>query len=211
MINNFKNVLVLAPHTDDGELGAGGTISKFIDNGIKVTYVAFSTAEQSVPAHLPKNILSAEVKLATSVLGIASDDLYIFDYEVRKLNYFRQNILEDLISLRKSNNFDLILTPSLFDIHQDHLCVSQEAIRAFKNVTILGYELVWNNIQSESSCISVIQKKDLDKKINSLKQYSSQGFRQYLSPDFITSLATVRGTQVGVNYAEAFEVIRLII
>lgn len=211
MINNFKNVLVLAPHTDDGELGAGGTISKFIDNGIKVTYVAFSTAEQSVPAHLPKNILSTEVKLATSVLGIASDDLYIFDYEVRKLNYFRQNILEDLISLRKSNNFDLILTPSLFDIHQDHLCVSQEAIRAFKNVTILGYELVWNNIQSESSCISVIQKKDLDKKINSLKQYSSQGFRQYLSPDFITSLATVRGTQVGVKYAEAFEVIRLII
>ena len=28
MISNFKNVLVLAPHTDDGELGAGGTIAK---------------------------------------------------------------------------------------------------------------------------------------------------------------------------------------
>ncbi len=47
MISNFKNVLVLAPHTDDGELGAGATIAKLIESGAKVTYVAFSTAAAS--------------------------------------------------------------------------------------------------------------------------------------------------------------------
>ena len=41
---NANNILVLAPHTDDGELGLGGTISKFISEGRKVTYVAFATA-----------------------------------------------------------------------------------------------------------------------------------------------------------------------
>ena len=41
---DFDNVLVLAPHTDDGELGAGGFIAKLIEKGAKVTYVAFSTA-----------------------------------------------------------------------------------------------------------------------------------------------------------------------
>jgi LmbE family N-acetylglucosaminyl deacetylase len=211
MINLFKNVLVLAPHTDDGELGAGGTISKLIENGAKVTYIAFSTAEQSVPSHLPRNILTTEVKLATSILGIASKNLHILNYEVRRLNYFRQDILENLIDIRKNSEFDLVLTPSSFDIHQDHISVTQEALRAFKNITILGYELVWNNFHSSSTCISVLEKKHLDKKIDSLQQYSSQGFRNYLSPEFITSLARVRGTQIGVDYAEAFEVIRLII
>jgi LmbE family N-acetylglucosaminyl deacetylase len=57
MLKNFKNVLVLAPHTDDGELGAGGTIAKLIENGANVYYAAFSTAEASVPDGMPKDIL----------------------------------------------------------------------------------------------------------------------------------------------------------
>ena len=62
MITNCKNILVLAPHTDDGELGLGGTISRLIEDGKKVTYVAFSTAQQSVPEGFPKDILKTEVK-----------------------------------------------------------------------------------------------------------------------------------------------------
>ena len=46
MFNNIKKVLVLAPHTDDGELGCGGAISNFLDSGKKVFYVAFSSAEK---------------------------------------------------------------------------------------------------------------------------------------------------------------------
>lgn len=41
MLSAFKNVLVLAPHTDDGELGAGSTINRLIEEGSKVTYAAF--------------------------------------------------------------------------------------------------------------------------------------------------------------------------
>ena len=44
MLSNFKNILVLAPHTDDGEFGCGGTIAKLIDQGKNVFYAAFSTA-----------------------------------------------------------------------------------------------------------------------------------------------------------------------
>ena len=80
MITSFKNVLVLAPHTDDGELGAGGTIAKLIESGSKVTYAAFSTAAESVPEGLPKDILKTEVASATKALGISSDNLVIFDY-----------------------------------------------------------------------------------------------------------------------------------
>jgi LmbE family N-acetylglucosaminyl deacetylase len=208
MLSSFKNVLVLAPHTDDGELGAGGTIARLIEEGVKVTYAAFSTAEESVPAGFPKDILKTEVKNATKRLGIAPENLLIFNYQVRKLSYVRQEILEELIALKKSSHFDMILIPSLHDIHQDHTTIAQEGLRAFKTNTILGYELIWNNVTFNTQCFVHLQDRHVEKKISALSEYKSQGFRDYLSPEFINSLARARGVQVGVKYAEAFEVVR---
>jgi LmbE family N-acetylglucosaminyl deacetylase len=207
----ISNLLVLAPHTDDGELGAGGSIAKFIEEGAKVTYVAFSTAEQSVPEGLPKNILTTEVKAATKKLGIASENLIIFNYELRKLNYVRQEILEELIRIRKNDKYDLILIPSLNDVHQDHATVAQEGLRAFKNYNILGYELIWNNLTFNTQCFIKLDKSHIHRKIESLKEYKSQSFRDYMSEDFLFSLAKTRGVQIGTKYAEAFELVRLIL
>lgn len=209
MITSFKNVLVLAPHTDDGELGAGGTIAKLIECGSKVTYVAFSTAAESVPDGLPNDILKTEVSNATKVLGIPVDNLVVLNYKVRRLNYHRQEILEDLIRLRESDEFDLVLTPSLQDIHQDHSTVAKESLRAFKQVTVLGYELIWNNLSFDTKCFVSLEKKHLDRKCSALQQYESQRHRSYLSRDFIFSLAYTRGVQSGCQHAECFEVIRL--
>lgn len=209
--NSFKNALVLAPHTDDGELGAGGTIAKLIEQGVKVTYAAFSTAEESVPAGLPKDILKKEVKAATEKLGIDPENLIIFNYQVRKLNYVRQEILEELIRIRKENAYDLVFIPSLNDIHQDHTTIANEGVRAFKNTTILGYELIWNNLTFNTQCFSHLSEAHIICKIEALKKYASQGFRDYLSEDFIRSLAKARGVQIGTMYAEAFEVVRLIL
>ena len=209
MIGNCKNVLVLAPHTDDGELGLGGTINKLITEGKRVTYVAFSTAEESVPPGFPKYILKTEVRNATAKLGIKSENLIIYSYQVRKLNYVRQEILEELIKIRKREKYDLVFIPSLHDIHQDHTTIAQEGVRAFKNTTILGYELIWNNLSFDTQCFVRLQEDDIKAKIMALKEYHSQGKRDYLSDEFIYSLAKTRGVQVGSEYAEAFEVIRL--
>ena len=209
MFNNFKNILVLAPHTDDGELGCGGFISKSINLGSCVTYVAFSTAIESVPEGFPKDVLTKELKEATKRLGIKKENLIIFNYQVRNLNFKRQHILEDLIKIRNQNSYDLVLIPNLNDIHQDHSTVSLEGLRAFKNTTILGYELIWNNIKSVSNCFVKLSTEDLDKKIYALDAYKSQKFRDYTSPEFIRSLGKIRGTQIGTEYAESFEVIRL--
>lgn len=210
---NFKNkkVLILAPHTDDGELGAGGSIVKMIEEKAEVYYIAFSTAEQSVPDGYPKDILKTEVKLATKELGIDSEKLIIFNYEVRKLNYVRQEILEQLIKLKNEIKPDIVFLPSLHDIHQDHSTISLEGIRAFKQSTLLGYELIWNNLKFETQAFIRLEESHIERKINSLKKYSSQGNRDYLSADFIRSLAKARGVQIGAEYAEAFEVIRLVI
>jgi LmbE family N-acetylglucosaminyl deacetylase len=209
--NNYQNILVLAPHTDDGEFGCGASITRFIEQGKNIFYVAFSTAEQSVPVGMPKNILESEVKEATRVLGIPPSNLIIFKYEVRKLNYIRQEILEELIKIRSQINPDIVFVPSLNDIHQDHSTISIEGMRAFKTVSILGYEIPWNNIIFKTQSFIKVEEKHLQKKIRALKSYKSQSHRPYATEDFIRSLAVTRGTQINTKFAEAFEVIRWII
>jgi len=208
MLNNFKTVYVLAPHIDDGELGAGGTISKLIEAGADVYYFAFSTAETSVPKGFPKDILKTEVISATAKLGIKQENVIIYNYEVRKLNYARQEILENLMKHKKILKPDLVLMPSLNDIHQDHSTIAQEGLRAFKNCTILGYELIWNNLSFDTTSFVKLEKKHIQAKSDSLKEYKSQRERDYMSEDFIFSLARTRGVQIGSRYAESFGVIR---
>lgn len=208
LLMNAKRILVLAPHTDDGELGCGGTISRWIEEGAEVHYAAFSTAEQSVPAGFPKDILKREVKAATRSLGIKPDHLFVYNYEVRKLNFVRQDILEDMMVLKRNYDYDLILLPSPKDIHQDHTTVCQEGVRAFKTKSILGYELIWNNLSFNTTCFVPLEKHHVANKVKALTAYKSQGKRDYMSRSFIQSLARARGVQIGHEYAEAFEVVR---
>ncbi len=211
MHTQFKNVLVLSPHTDDAELGAGGFINKLIQSGANVIYAAFSTAEESLAEGLPKDTLVTEVKAATQRLGIKSENLFLYKYRVRQLNYHRQEILEDLIQLRNKCTYDLILMPSQNDIHQDHQTIASEGLRAFKKTTILGYELMWNNLSFNTTSFVVLNQQDIEKKVAALSCYESQSNRDYMSNDFIFSLAKTRGVQIGTQYAEAFEVVRLVI
>ena len=213
MISNLKGkkVLVLAPHTDDGEFGCGGTINKIIKGGADVYYAAFSACQQSVKSEFPSDILITEVKAATKVLGVLPEKLILFDFDVRTFNYRRQEILDHILQLKRDINPDVVFIPSIKDIHQDHSTIANEAVRAFKFSTILSYELPWNNFNFYTTCFFHLSELEISSKINALKEYKSQAHRTYANEEFIRSLARTRGVQCGVNYAEVFEVIRLII
>ena len=206
----FNNVLVLAPHTDDGELGCGGLIARLVEEEARVQSVAFSTAAQSVPEGWPPDVLKTEVREATRRLGLAASDLHIYDYEVRKLNYVRQEILEELIRLRATDTFDLVLAPALQDVHQDHRTVAEEAVRAFKGTTIWGYELIWNNLSFNTQAFVELGARHVKAKAEALAAYESQRHRPYMDKEFTQAQARVRGVQIGVDWAECFEVVRLV-
>jgi len=207
----FENALVLAPHTDDGELGCGGTIARLIDAGAAVYYVAYSICEESVPDHLPADILATEVQQATRTLGITAEQLTVHRYPVRKFPEYRQAILEQMVELRRHIDPQLVMLPSTDDVHQDHQVIQQEGMRAFKQTTILGYELPWNNLRFAATAHVALQSTHLQRKIAALQAYDSQRQRTYTTERYITSLAAVRGQQIGQAWAEAFEVIRWVI
>ncbi|MCU0652666.1 MAG: PIG-L family deacetylase [Candidatus Pacebacteria bacterium] len=210
-MDSFDKILIICPHTDDGELGCGGAIAKFIREGKEVFYAAFSSADESVPPGFPRDILKTEVREATRILGLKPENLILFNYPVRNFPGHRQQILDDLIGLKRKIDPGIVMLPSVFDVHQDHQVMYQEGLRAFKGtqVSILGYELPWNNLTFETESFVVLGKSDLDKKIAALACYKSQGNRFYMSPDFISSLAKVRGGQSGdAEYAETFQVVK---
>ena len=206
----FARILILAPHTDDGEFGCGGSIAKFVETGTEIYYAAFSLAEESVPPPNPKNILEIEVKAATKVLEIKPDHLLLYRYQVRHFATHRQSILEDLVKLNLEIKPDLVFMPSLHDLHQDHSTISMEGLRAFKKTSILAYEMPWNNLNFSTQSFIKLSEKHIDKKIKALECYKSQSSKDYASEQFIRSLALTRGTQIGVKYAESFEVLRWI-
>jgi N-acetylglucosamine malate deacetylase 1 len=207
-LNGFSRILVLAPHTDDGEIGAGATINRLMQLGADCRYIAFSACEESVPKEFPRDILRKEVLNATSQIGIASEKVKTLDYRVRRFNERRQDILEEMIAVRKEFAPDLVMMPSLNDVHQDHGVIAQEGQRAFKNTTLFCYELPWNSFGYNPNCYVALTEESLAAKVSAITQYKSQGFRHYTSEQAVRATAIYPGLSTNSKLAEAFEVIR---
>ena len=82
MIEGWKRALVLAPHTDDGEFGCGGTMARLVEAGCDVRYVAFSIATRSLPDGFAPDTLAREVREATAELGVPDGNLTVHDFDV---------------------------------------------------------------------------------------------------------------------------------
>jgi LmbE family N-acetylglucosaminyl deacetylase len=205
-------VLFISPHTDDAELGAGGTIARFIEEGKEVYYLVFSSCEASIDAEFPPNTLVNECTNSCRALHIQPNRIKLLDYEVRTFPLFRQQILDDLIKVKNEVKPDLVFVPSSSDTHQDHRTIYWEALRAFKKETsIWGYEHPWNNLTFTTDIFIRLEAKHFQKKLEALKQYKSQNGRSYFDEDYLRSLALTRGVQIDWEYAEAFELIRLLV
>ena len=192
------NVLVLAPHADDAEIGCGGTIARLADEGHGIACLIFTERKDGN--------FKSEINKARDVLGIG--ECLIFPNTVRRLEEKRQEVLDKMILARKRLSPDLILMPSLTDIHQDHAVVAREGMRAFKECSILGWEAPRNEFESRYNFYFPLALKHIERKVDAIRNYKSQLPRIQMEQDFIVSLAKIRGAQIGVEYAEAFTAYR---
>jgi LmbE family N-acetylglucosaminyl deacetylase len=211
MLNKKSNILVLCPHPDD-EIGCGGLIAKLSELGHSVYYSNFSNCAESTRAlgYEPDQLLH-EMRLSCAQLGIDENKIISYDFPVRKFPQYRQEILEEMVVLKNKIQPKLVLAPCSFDLHQDHMTIANEAMRAFKHSTILGYEFVWNSLKTELNFFVQLDEHHLDSKLNSWECYKSQQARPYHGPEIFRALAQVRGLMANVKFAEAFEARRVII
>ena len=206
----FKNkkILFLSPHPDDIEFYCGGTLSKIIDSGNEVMNIAFSDCAQSIPDGFPSDILKMEFMQAMKTAGV--NNYKLKECPVRRFNEHRQDILEYMISVNKEFNPNIVFLPSVNDIHQDHEVIRKEALRAFKNKCLISYEVPLNSFDHSFNLVIELSQNNIDKKLEIIKCYKSQVFRNYSNPEFIISSAVTAGAYVQKQYAETFKIIKWI-
>jgi N-acetylglucosamine malate deacetylase 1 len=189
------NILALSPHTDDIEFACGASLNRWFSEGATIHGVSFSCGSAN----------KEEFYCSSKLLGI---NAVLLDFPVRNFKEHRQDILDELIILEKRINPDLVLIPSSTDTHQDHQVLREEGFRAFKRHSLLGYEMPQNNLSFITNLFVKISGENLRIKMNALKCYKSQANRPYITKEFISGLARVRGMQAGCEFAEAYEVMR---
>src|SRR5579859_2795035 len=211
IFDGTSRVLVLSAHTDDAELACGGTIARLLANGAEVSVAAFSTAEESLPTGSPPDRLRGEYLRAMAMLGVEPERTFVYGYPVRRLSHHRQELLEELVKLKRELQPEVVFVTASTDVHQDHQVLYGESVRAFKELTLWGYELPWNHITFSAHGFVELKREHVDRKWAALQAYESQIElqRTYFCREFIYGLARVRGEQVKTQYAEAFEVIRV--
>jgi len=201
----FTNWLLVGAHPDDVELGCGGIVSKF-SKKVKMTYLVVSPATDD-PRN--KNILE-ELAESCKILEL-QDKPVVWSYVRRRLHESRYDIRQDLYKFVVNDlKPDLIFVPSLKDLHPDHSLIAEETARMFRDRTILGYEVVTGN-RFDPMLYVGLDDASVSKKVKALMSYGSQLGRNYFNEEVIRSMARLRGAQVNMQYAESFEVLRMVI
>jgi LmbE family N-acetylglucosaminyl deacetylase len=145
------------------------------------------------------------------ILGVDLQRTFVHDYPVRRFSDHRQELLEELVELKRQLQPEVVLVTASADIHQDHQVLHKETVRAFKDITLWGYELPWNSVNFCAQAFVILNQEHIDLKWAALQAYESQMElgRPYFNKEFIQGLARVRGVQVRTQYAEVFEVVRV--
>ncbi|MFN2513880.1 MAG: PIG-L deacetylase family protein [Pyrinomonadaceae bacterium] len=198
-------VIAIAPHIDDVELGAGATIHHLHRNN-EVYYVGLS-----LPPLIDSHTFMEEFQESSRILGLDKDRIILRNFNPRNLFDARGDILQLFYDLNKDLKPDLVLIPNSQDIHQSHEVVFAESRRAFKYTTILGYELPWNSLDFSMDVFITVDREDVEAKVAAINAYRTQKNRIFFENDIVGDLARVRGKQIGREYAECFELTRLIV
>jgi LmbE family N-acetylglucosaminyl deacetylase len=196
-------IIAIGAHPDDIELGCGGTVRAATKAGKKVIAIIMTKGEQSANPEIRCN----EAEKALLMLGVK--EVHFGDFPDTEVPSSRKavNFLEAFYNKQRP---ETILTHSVNSMHQDHRQVGWLSMAAFRfSPRILAYETP--RVTSTFSPTYYIDISDcIKEKCAALKCHSSQKTKTYIQYNSVINMAAFRGHQVNVDYAEAFEVVRLV-
>lgn len=205
MIFYGKRVLFLGAHPDDIELGAGALIHHIRDK----SEILCATLSDNQKNPTLKDVVK-EHRASMAVLGVKPENDIIETFETRKFPHLRQEVLEYLLKLRREFKPQIIFCHSQNDIHQDHNVVTQEALRAYRGMTVLGFDVVRSSYNFFPHFLVDVTEEDVEKKIEALSQYKTYHNLYYFDPDLLRSTMIRHGALAERNYAEGFDILRVV-
>jgi LmbE family N-acetylglucosaminyl deacetylase len=219
--------LVISPHGDDEVLGAGGLIAKLTQAGatVRVLFLAIDASDHYGLKHgttLEDRL--QELRAASELMGYEYHVAYSGTGMLERLDTLPQRELVNLFE-QELDRFrpDLLLLPEGRDYDQDHKACFQAGLAATRPIPqstgkhlakkVISYEmpkLVWAAAFQPQLYWDI--ESTIDLKIEAIRAYHTQ-LREpphIRSLQNIRGLAQLRGSEIGVNYAEAFSVLRWI-
>jgi N-acetylglucosamine malate deacetylase 1 len=200
-----KRILFLGAHPDDIEIGCGALIHH-IAQKTEILCVTLSDNQKNPDLKKVKNEHLESMK----VLGVPEEKVVFGNFTTRVFQQSRQEILEYFLKLRKDFKPDLIFTHSKQDVHQDHNTMTDESLRAFRGITVLGFDVVRSSYGFFPHFLVEVTEEDVNKKIEALAQYETYKDRYYFNQELTRSIMVRHGALAEVPFAEGFDILRIV-
>ena len=200
-----KRVLFLGAHPDDIELGCGA----LLDHIVKQTEVLCVTLSDNQKNPDLQNVKNEHFQ-SMAVLGVPKEKIVLGPFTTRVFPDSRQEILEYFLSLRRDFEPDLIFVHSKQDVHQDHLTMTDEALRAFRGITVLGFDVVRSSYGFFPHFLVEVNEENVNKKIEALSCYETYRDRYYFNSELTRSIMVRHGALAECPFAEGFDILRIV-
>jgi len=195
-------LLCLGAHSDDIEIGCGGTVLRLLEEfpAARVVWVVFgATGVRAVEARQ-----SADLFLKNA----AQQEIILEEFRDGFFPYVGGEIKDFFEGLKTKVSPDLILTHYRHDLHQDHRLISELTWNTFRSHLILEYEIVkYDGDLGSPNFFVHLDEATCQKKIdNILESFATQRDKHWFTEDTFFSLMRIRGVESGAQgkYAESF-------
>lgn len=200
-----KRTLFLGAHPDDIELGCGA----LIHNISSISELLCVTLSDNQKNPLLKNVVAEHYK-SMAVLGVPKEKVILGEFTTRIFHDSRQEILEYFLKLRNDFDPDIIFVHSKQDIHQDHNTMTEEALRAFRGITVLGFDVVRSSYGFFPHFLVEVNEEDVNAKLNALSHYETYRDKYYFDRDVLRATMIRHGTLAECPFAEGFDILRIV-
>jgi LmbE family N-acetylglucosaminyl deacetylase len=196
------SILCIGAHSDDIEIGAGGTILGMIASGVRldVHWCVLSAG----------GLRSAEARGSAEAFleGSRSSTVDVADFEDSYFPAHSRSIKQWLIEVRSRIDPDVVLTHARFDAHQDHREVNQLTWNVFRDHLVLEYEIPkWDGDLCQPNAYVPLTAAVLERKIELLHEhFGTQRSKDWFDRATFAGLARLRGMECRApeHFAEAF-------
>ena len=208
-LDGVKRVLCLGAHSDDIEIGCGGTILRLIENSDKIEFYWLVLSSN------PERAREAQGSANAFLRGACRKTIIVKSFRDGFLPYIGAPVKECFEEIKQSFVPDVIFTHFRHDLHQDHRMVCELTWNTFRNHVIMEYEIPKYDADLRSPNFFVPLSNVISrKKVKWLLRYfGTQRNKQWFSEDLFLGLMRVRGIEAAsqTRFAEAFHCRKLLL
>ncbi len=203
------SVLCLGAHSDDIEIGCGGTLLRLLAErpGTRVRWVVFSADDAR----------EAEARASAADFLTAAGDQHVEVHRFRE-SYFPHvgdQIKDTFESLKTEVTPDVVLTHRRDDDHQDHRTIAELTWNTFRDHVVLEYEIPkYEGDLGRPNLYVPVDQATTERKIELLERhFGSQRSKRWFRPETFRGLMALRGVECNApdGWAEAFHARKLVL